>query len=98
MEYTIKEQMMIKNFKDLYFLALADKMDIEDKEDFDLMIAVNEPRLDKIVKDFKMEHFPNKEMGKEFGSYTTSILAETFDVKRVAQIVQFLEMMQGGFN
>ena len=93
MEYTIREQMMITNFYDLYFFALADELEVEDVDEFAYMVEVNEPTLRKIVQDFKKEHFPNEEMDESFGEYMTLLLTERFSTDKLCEIIDTLSII-----
>ena len=95
MEYTIREQMMITNFYDLYFFALADELGVEDVDEFKLMIDMNEPQLRSLVQDFKKKYFPDKEMDETFGTYTTMILTERFNTDKLCEIIDMLSIMNG---
>ena len=98
MEYTIREQMMITNFYDLYFFALADELEIEDVDEFTHMVEVNEPTLRKIVQDFKKERFPNEEMDESFGAYMTLLLTERFSTDKLCEIVDRLTIVNEIMN
>ena len=98
MEYTIKEQMMITNFYDLYFFALSDELEIEDVDEFTHMVEVNEPQLRKIVQDFKEEHFPNEEMDESFGAYMTLLLTERFSTEKLCEVVDRLTIINEIMN
>ena len=98
MEYTIREQMMITNFCDLYFFALADELGVEDVDEFTYMVEVNEPTLRKIVQDFKKELFPNEEMDESFGAYMTLLLTERFSTEKLCEIVDRLTIVNEIMN
>ena len=98
MEYTIKEQMMITNFYDLYFFALSDELEIEDVDEFTHMVEVNEPTLRKIVQDFKKERFPNEEMDESFGEYMTLLLTERFSTEKLCEVVDRLTIINEIMN
>ena len=98
MEYTIREQMMIANFYDLYFFALSDELEIEDVDEFTHMVEVNEPTLRKIVQDFKKERFPNEEMDESFGAYMTLLLTERFSTDKLCEIVDRLTIVNEIMN
>jgi hypothetical protein len=90
MEYTLREQGKIRRFYNLYFLAMADMLNLKTDEQFDIMIKMHTPLLDEIVREFKEEHFPNEEMDNTFGDYTTNLLLETFDEDRLVEIISEL--------
>lgn len=90
MEYTTKEQMMITNFNNLYILALADEMGIEDESEFEIMTKSITPFLEETVRDFKNAYFRHEEMDETFGTYTTEILTERFSTDKLCEIVDII--------
>lgn len=93
MEYTIKEQMMITNFNNLYILALANEMGIENESEFEVMKKSITPFLEETVRDFKNAYFKDEEMDETFGTYTTGILTERFSTDKLCEIIDIITTM-----
>lgn len=95
MKYTEKEQQMINNFYDLYFLALAEEKEIGTKKEFELLVGINKPLLDDLVKGIKEKFSPNKEMGEEFSNYATMILVERFGANKIVACIDTIQYLDG---
>ena len=90
--FTLKEQLIVSAFIEMYMMGLAIENKIETQEEFDKVVTENAEEITDLVAMFKTTKFPNSEITPHaFTDFTLQIFTQTFDGKTINKIMGLME-------
>lgn len=90
--FTLKEQMIVSAFIEMYMMGLAIENEIKTQEEFDKVVMENAEEITDLVAMFKTTKFPNSEITPyAFTDFTLKIFMQTFESRTINKIMKLME-------